>query len=135
MRAPLCSQNPAEILDSEVIENPHPFFARLLREHPISRIGETGVHLVATWELIDDVLNREADFSAELTGLLVRGDDGLPAPFNLPDTGATQVIATADEPRHGVHRALTQPRLAATQMATLEARMRDWCPGTRTFPR
>jgi cytochrome P450 len=126
VRAPLCSQDPAEILDSAVIENPHPFFARLRREHPISRVGDTGVHLVATWDLIEDALHREADFSANITGLLIRDERGLPAPFDLPDTGATQVIATADEPRHSVHRGLSQPRLAAPQIAALETRIRGW---------
>ena len=126
MRAPLCSANPAELFDLAVIEDPHPFFARLRERHAISRIAETGVHLVATWDLIEEALGREADFSANLTGVLVRGDDGLPAPLELPVTGANQVIATADEPNHAVHRALVQPRLAGPRIAALEQQMRAW---------
>lgn len=124
MRAPLCSAKSDELLETEVIENPHPFFARLRSEHPISRVGETGVHLVATWDLIDEALGREADFSANLTGVLIRGDDGLPTALELPDTGATRVIATADEPDHAVHRALAQPRLVSRRIAALEAPLR-----------
>lgn len=126
MRAPLCSAKPNELLETEVIENPHPFFARLRSEHPISRVGETGVHLVATWDLVDEALGRETDFSANLTGVLVRGDDGLPTALELPDTGATRVIATADEPDHAVHRALAQPRLVSRRIAALEAPLRAW---------
>jgi cytochrome P450 len=81
---------------------------------------------VATWELIDEALRRQADFSANLTGVLVRGDDGLPAIFEFPGDGADQVIATADEPSHRVHRALVQPRLAARRIALLEPRIRAW---------
>ena len=92
-----------------VIEDPYPFFARLRAERPISRVGETGVHLVASWELIEEALQREADFSANLTGVLVRGEDAQPAIFELPTLG-TNVIATADEPEHAVHRRLAQPR-------------------------
>ena len=94
-------------------------------------IGESGAHLVTTWELIDDALGREADFSANLTGVLVRGDDGLPTPFEIPGGSADQVIATADEPTHRVHRALVQPRLAAKRIALIEPRIRLW---TRNGP-
>ena len=58
--------------------------------------------------------------------MLIRGDDGLPAALDLPSTGANQVIATADEPEHAVHRALAQPRLAAARIAALEPQMREW---------
>jgi cytochrome P450 len=126
MRAPLCSARPGELLDPAVIEDPHPFFARVRERHAISRVGETGVHLVTTWDLIEDALARESDFSANLTGVLVRGDDGLPAALALPATGASHVIATADEPEHAVHRALAQPRLAASRIAALEPAIRVW---------
>src|SRR6185436_11154866 len=126
MRAPLCCANPAELLDPATIEDPHPFFARMRARHAISRVGDTGVHLVATWDLIEEALAREADFSANLTGVLVRGDDGLPAALELPSTGANQVIATADEPEHAVHRAISQPRLAGARITLLEPQLREW---------
>lgn len=126
MRAPASGSDPSELFGLEVIEDPHPFFARLRREHPISRVGDTGVHLVATWELIDDALRREADFSANLTGVLVRGDDDQPSIFDLAPIGGSHVIATADEPDHAVHRRLAQPRLAQTQIAPLEEALRHW---------
>ena len=126
MRAPLCCADPAELLEYATIEDPHPFFARVRARHAISRVGETGVHLVATWDLIEEVLAREEDFSANLTGVLVRGDDGQPAALELPATGANQVIATADEPSHKVHRALAQPRLAQQRINELEPRVRAW---------
>jgi len=126
MRAPICSAQPDELLEPAVLEDPHPFFARLRQHHPISRVEDTGVHLVATWALVEEALGRERDFSANLTGVLVRGDDGRPAALELPDTGATRVIATADEPDHAVHRALAQPRLASRQIAAMETAVRAW---------
>jgi cytochrome P450 len=126
VRAPLYSQQADEILGREFIENPHPVFARLRTEAPISRVGETGVHLVTTWDLIEEALARESEFSANLTGVLMQGPDGMPTVFPLPVTDAARVIATADEPDHSVHRALSQPRLAARQVAAMEKPIREW---------
>jgi cytochrome P450 len=125
MRAPLCSADPTEIFAREVIEDPHPFYARARAKHAISRVGESGVHLVAGWALIDEALRRDDDFSAHLTGVLVRGEDGLPAIFEIGDD-TSQVIATADEPRHAVHRALAQPGLAQRRIHALEPTLRAW---------
>jgi cytochrome P450 len=126
VRAALYSELHDELFGVAAIEDPHPLYARLRREHPIARVDETGVHLVATWALIDEVLRRESDFSANLTGVLMRGDDGRPRTFPLPEAGGNHVIATADEPEHAVHRALVQPRLAATRIAALEPAVTGW---------
>jgi cytochrome P450 len=126
MRAPASGSDPSALFGLGVIEDPHPFFARLRRERPISRVGDTGVHLVSSWDLIDEALQREADFSANLTGVLVRGEDGKPSIFDLSALGASQVIATADEPEHAVHRRIAQPRLAQKEIAPLEEPLRGW---------
>lgn len=125
MRAPLYADSHDELFGAAAIEHPQRLYARLRREHPISRVADTGVHLVATWDLVDEVLHREDDFSANLTGVLLH-EHGRPGRFELPDTGATQVIATADEPRHGVHRRLVRPGLGAARIAALEGPIRAW---------
>lgn len=126
LRAPDYSSQSGEIFDAEAIENPQQLYSRLLRESPLSRVADTGVHIVATWALIEEVLKREEDFSANLTGALARGVDGRPTTFDLPNSVATRVIATADEPSHGVHRLLVQSRLAARRISELEAPLREW---------
>ena len=88
MRAPLYSDRDDEILDLDSIEDPQKLYARLRRDSPIARIGDSGVHTVATWDLIDEALGREADFSANLTGVLFRGPGGAPATFDLSGAGA-----------------------------------------------
>jgi len=125
-RAPTTGNDPCELLSLHVIEDPHPFFARLRAERPLSRLGDTGVHLVTRWALIEEALRREQDFSANLTGVLVRGDDDRLTVFELPALGASHVIATADEPDHAVHRRLVLPRLAFERVAELEAPLRRW---------
>lgn len=126
MRAPLYAARPDELFTREAIDNPHALYAQLREHRPISRVAETGVHLVATWDLIEEALGRESDFSANLTGVLMRGEDGKPTIFDLPPNPASQVIATADEPRHAIHRAIAQPRLAARRTAKLEQPVRSW---------
>lgn len=126
MRAPICSEDASEALSASVIESPHAFYARLRESSPLSRIGETGVHLVASWDLVEEALDREGDFSAHLTGVLIRDAEGAPSTFTLPMTGATQVIATADEPDHAVHRSVIQPRLTPARISQLEETLRRW---------
>ena len=127
MRAPLYSPNPNELFEPAAIADPQALYARLRSETPLSRVAETGVHLVATRNLIEEALARETDFSARLTGVLMRGASGGPAIFELP-TGNDEidVLATADEPRHAVHRAVVQPRFASTLVAALEKPVRAW---------
>ena len=93
----------------------------------MARVAESGVHLLATWDLIDEALARESDFSANLTGVLMRSSSGAPAIFELfAGSDASQVIATADEPDHSVHRAIVQPRFAGTFVSALEEIVRRW---------
>ncbi len=126
MRAPPYSADEAELFGTATIEDPHPLFARVRARHPIARVGDSRVHLVSTWTLIEEVLGREADFSAHLTGVLVRDEGGRAQVFEFGDDSANQVIATADEPRHAAHRAVAQPRLAAAQAAAMEPLLRRW---------
>lgn len=126
MRAPLYSANPEEIFERRTIDDPPSFYARLRRSAPIARIAETGAHIVTTWALVDEALGREADFSANLTGLLIRDAAGQPAMLPMKDTGATQVISTADEPDHTVHRDLLQRRLTPARIAEMESLIARW---------
>ncbi|MDG2308172.1 MAG: cytochrome P450 [Candidatus Binatia bacterium] len=126
MRAPLYSSQADEIFSAEAIEDPHRLYARLRREAPIARVAATGVHLVATRDRIEEVLDREEDFSANLTGVLIRGDEGQPTTLDLPQNAATRVIATADEPSHAVHRAVSQPRMSNSRITELEGPIRSW---------
>ena len=129
MRAPCYSKDDNEILSAEVIANPEPFYSRLRKTQPVSRIGDTGAHLVLSWALVEEALDREADFSANLTGVVMRGADGHPAVFDMRGTGAIQVIATADEPDHTVHRSLLQPRLTQARVERMEPLIRQWVDG------
>ena len=126
MRAPPLPASLDALLGADAIADPHSLYAQLRAKDPLVRIGESGVHLVASWALIDEALGREADFSANLTGVLVQGEGGVPTVFSFPQDGGSHVIATADEPDHAIHRALVQPGLAVRHIEALESVLRGW---------
>jgi cytochrome P450 len=114
-----------DLLDPAVIEDPYPFYASLRQHAPVYEVPDTRVHLISTWALVEDALERQADFSAMLTGLLYRGEDGHPTLFDMSSVStALNVIANADDPEHAVHRRLIQPQLALGRVSALESDVR-----------
>ncbi|MEZ4331513.1 MAG: cytochrome P450 [Myxococcota bacterium] len=126
MRAPLYSEVPDEILSPAVLADPQSLYRRLRQTAPIARIGDTGAHLVTSWALVEEALGRQEDFSANLTGVVLRGPAGSPVLFPMPGTGAVDAIATADDPEHAAHRAVLQPQLTPTRVLRMEASVRRW---------
>lgn len=119
--APRCA-----LLDPWFFADPHVFFAELRERAPVYRVPATRVHLVSTFALVEQALERVEDFSSALSGLLIRGENGELAEFEMAGTGtAIDVIATADDPEHALHRKLVQPQLAAGRIAELEPEIRE----------
>ena len=125
-RAPAFPEDPRDILSDDFLQNPHPLLRELRENHPVARVGDTGVHLVSSWDTIVEALGREDDFSANLTGVLLRDSEGIPTTFDLPVSAGTQVIATADEPSHARHRNLVRARLLERQVSAMEPQVRSW---------
>ena len=120
------TEGPPSLLDPELLADPYPFFSWLRREAPVHEVGATRVFTVASFSLVEQALEAVDDYSANLTGLLVRDEGGAPAVFELGGVGdANAVLATADPPPHDVHRRLVQPVLAAGRVAELEAWLRE----------
>lgn len=126
MRAPLYSSNPTELFEPTTIADPQRLYARLRSETPMARVAESGAHLLATWDLIEEALARESDFSANLTGVLMRGPSGEPSIFPMPEVDGGGIIATADEPDHSIHRGILQSRFSTHSVATLSEPVRRW---------
>ncbi|CAA0104719.1 Cytochrome P450 144 [Halioglobus japonicus] len=117
----------SRLLDPQVIENPYPFYRELLNHAPVYRVPDTEVYLVSSWKLIHEVLKNQADYSANLTGILMTDEHGQPALFDLSQFGGTvDAIANADEPFHAVHRKLVLPQLNARKVAAMDGEVRAW---------
>ena len=116
---------PGDWLAPAWLEDPYPRFAWLRRHAPVCEVGASRVFLVASWALIEEALAAGAELSANLTGLLIRGESGAPELFSFGGVGdANAVLATADPPSHDVHRRIVQPVLAAGRVAALEGELR-----------
>ena len=103
------------------IENPYPLYAALRRDHPVYQVPETDFYLVSSWKLVTEALHRTADFSSNLTGVLVHSAQGLPSVFDLDSGGhAIHVLATGDDPGHQQHRKLVLPTLVAKRIRAME---------------
>lgn len=115
------------LLDPAVIENPYPFYRALRNTAPVYQVPGTEVYLVSSWHLIHEVLRNQADYSANLTGILITDAQGQPALFDLTRFGGTvDAIANADEPLHAVHRKLVLPQLNTRKVAAMEMEVRQW---------
>jgi cytochrome P450 len=116
-----------DLLDPATVDDPYPFYAALREHAPIYRVPGTDLHLVATRRLIEEALDRQDDFSANLTGVLMTGASGAPEIFDLTRFGsAVDAIANADEPEHAVHRRLVLPSVTPKAVGALEETLREW---------
>lgn len=134
------------------LADPYPLYARMRALGPVCALEGTRAFFVGQYAAVEEAVRRHAEFSANLSGVLVCGEDGTPRLFELGGRGtASDVIATADEPVHAVHRRLLLPPLKAPRIAALEPAIRafarervaallragggDWCAGlAETLP-
>jgi cytochrome P450 len=106
------------LLDPSVIDDPYPFYRRLVAEAPVWRVPGTEIVVVSSFDAVAEVVSRVDDFSSNIHALLYRSDRGTPAlmPF---DTAGLQTLAVADPPVHTAHRGTVFPELVARRMAAL----------------
>jgi cytochrome P450 len=106
------------LLDASVIDDPYPFYRRLVAEAPVWRVSDTSIVIVSSFDAVTEVVSRVDDFSSNLHAILYRSALGTPAllPF---EAGGLQTLAIADPPVHSKHRSTVFPELVARRMATL----------------
>ncbi len=107
------------LLDPQVIDDPYPFYRRLLAEAPVWRVPGTQVVVVSSFDLVTEATARVEDFSSHMKCLLFKNDDGLPEQLSFAHM-SQQTLATADPPDHSLHRRTVFPDLVAKRMLALE---------------
>jgi cytochrome P450 len=114
------------LLHPNVLDDPHDFYRTLRTQAPVWAVPGTDVVTVSTFELITEAVGRPEDFSSNISSLLYRDDEGLPARLDFGGT-APPTLATADPPLHTTHRRAVFPELVARRMLTLEGDIRALC--------
>jgi cytochrome P450 len=113
--------DPVEFFGVDAVQDPYPLYDRLRAEAPVHRVGDSGFYVVCTWEAINDVINHPQDFSSNLTATMTFTAEGTVVPFEMDGLGGpTQILATADDPAHAMHRKMLVPQLAAKRIRAME---------------
>lgn len=114
------------LFDDQFIQDPYPLYERMHAEGPVHRIGDSAFHAVTAWDAVNEAVARCDDFSSNLTATMMRNADGTVGAFPMGELGgATQVLATADDPDHAVHRKALIPQLAAKRIRAIESFVAD----------
>jgi len=114
------------LLHPNVLDEPYDFYAALRTQAPVWAVPGTDVVTVSTFDLITEAVGRPEDFSSNISSLLYRDEDGLPARLDFGGT-APPTLATADPPLHTTHRRAVFPELVARRMRTLDDDIRALC--------
>src|SRR5581483_236689 len=113
--------DPVEFFGAEPMQDPYPLYDRLRAEAPVHRVADSPFFVVCSWDAVVEAIERVEDFSSNLTATMVYQADGTVTPFEMDALdGPSQVLATADDPAHAVHRKLLVPQLAGRKIRALE---------------
>jgi cytochrome P450 family 144 len=114
------------LFDDQYIQNPHPLYEQMHQTAHVHRIGESDFYAVSSWQAVNEAVARCDDFSSNLTATMMYRPGGTVTPFVVGELGgATQALATADEPAHSVHRKALLPQLAAKRIRAFESFITD----------
>jgi len=126
-----------DLFDAGSIQDPYPLYERMRSAGPVRRVADSDFYVVCGWEAVNEAIGRTADFSSNLTATMTYTPDGSVQAFTMDGLGGpTQVLATADDPLHAVHRKLLVRHLAAKRIRAIEqftaaAADRLWRQGLR----
>ncbi len=109
---------------AEVLDDPYPTWARLRIEQPVFRVPQFDVYLVLRHADVMDAIGRTVELSNNLTAFVMVDDAGRQILIDAGGGGGVDVLATADEPFHTVHRRSLNRPFGVGSMAGLEPQFR-----------
>ncbi|GAA3527193.1 cytochrome P450 [Nocardioides daeguensis] len=114
-----------DVFDPALVADPYPALARLRSGSPVHRVAGTDVHLVSSWQLVQEVLAAPETYSSHLRSVLLRRPDGTATLLQMDGGGMVeQVLATADDPNHQIHRSAVLGTIGR-RIRALEASVTD----------
>lgn len=129
--------DPLAFFGVDALQDPYPLYDRLRAEGPVHRVGDSGFYVVCDWAAVNDAINRPEVFSSNLTAAMTFTAKGTVVPFEMERFGGPgQILATADDPAHALHRKMLVPLLAAKRIRAMETFIADtfdrlWADGVR----
>ncbi|TML11624.1 MAG: cytochrome P450 [Actinobacteria bacterium] len=94
----------------EILDDPYDTYAKLRSEAPLYKVPHLDLHLVLSHGAVMEAIARVDDFSNNLTAFFMIDDAGKQIMVDAARDGGVDVLATADDPFHLVHRrALNRP--------------------------
>lgn len=110
-----------ELFDPGSIQDPYPLYERMRSAGPVQRVADSDFYVVCGFDAVNEAIGRTEDFSSNLTATMTYKPDGTVQAFTMDALGGpTQVLATADDPVHAVHRKLLVRHLAAKRIRSIE---------------
>ncbi len=114
------------LFEDRYIQDPRELYGQMHQAGHVHRIGDSGFYAVSSWAAVNEAVARSGDFSSNLTATMMYEPGGAVTPFRIGELGGEmQVLATADEPDHSVHRKLLLPQLAAKRIRAAEPFVAD----------
>ncbi|MBY8856590.1 cytochrome P450 [Nocardia sp. CA2R105] len=110
-----------DLFSVEGVQDPYPLYDRLRSRGPVRRIGDSAFYAVCGWDAVIEAVGRTEEFSSNLTAAMVYRDGAVTALDMVPLDAPAQVLATADDPTHLVHRKVLIPHLSARRINELES--------------
>ncbi|HEX5145142.1 MAG TPA: cytochrome P450 [Mycobacterium sp.] len=113
--------DPDEFFSDAAIQDPYPLYDRMRETAPVHRMGDSDFFLVCGLDALNDAIRRVEDFSSNLTAVMTYCTDRGVGSFPMLGLGdPAQMLATADDPRHAVHRRMLVGQLAAKRIRATE---------------
>ncbi|WP_264447931.1 cytochrome P450 [Novosphingobium sp. JCM 18896] len=110
-----------------MLDDPASFYARLVADAPVWRVGDTDVFTVNSYAAVTEACRRVEDFSSRLAYLLYRRPDGLPGrkAHGRGRGEDSQILATADPPAHARHKRLISAEFSPKRISSLEVQVAE----------
>jgi len=113
----------------EILDDPYDTYARLRRAAALYKVPHLDVHLVLSHDAVMDAIARVDDFSNNLTAFVMIDDQGQQIMLDAGGEGGVDVLATADDPFHLVHRRALNRPFSERRMRDLEDDLRAMVGG------
>ena len=108
----------------DILDDPYDTYAELRSVAPLYKVPHLDLHLVLSHDVVMEAIARVDDFSNNLTAFFMTDDAGKQIMVAAGRDGGTDVLATADDPFHLVHRRALNRPFSEKRMLDVEDELR-----------